>query len=41
MHKAFHPRDDIDWLYVSRKEGGWGLANTENCMDASIGGLED
>ena len=21
MHKAFHPRDDVDRLYVSRKEG--------------------
>ena len=21
MHKALHPRDDIDRLYVSRKEG--------------------
>ena len=26
MHKALHPRDDVDWLYVSRKEGGRGLA---------------
>ena len=26
MHKAFHPGDDIDRLYVSRKEGGRGLA---------------
>ena len=24
MHKALHPRDDIDRLYVSRKEGGRG-----------------
>ena len=22
MHKALHPRDDVDRLYVSRKEGG-------------------
>ena len=22
MHKAFHPRDDINRLYVSRKEEG-------------------
>ena len=27
IHKALHPRDIIDWLYVSRKEGGRGLAN--------------
>ena len=29
MHKALHPRDDVDRLYVSRKEGGRGLASTE------------
>ena len=22
MYKALHPRDDVDRLYVSRKEGG-------------------
>ena len=27
MHKALHPRDDVDRLYVSRKEGGRGLAS--------------
>ena len=37
-HKALHPRDDVDRLYVSRKEGGRGLANVE---DASIQRLED
>ena len=26
MHKALHPRDDTDRLYVSRKEGGGVLA---------------
>ena len=26
IHKALHPRDDIDGLYVSRKEGERGLA---------------
>ena len=25
MNKALHPRDDVDRLYVSRKEGGKGL----------------
>ena len=25
MHKALHPRDDVDRLYVSRKKGGRGL----------------
>ena len=41
MHKALHPRDDVDRLYVSRKEGGRGLAGIENSVDASIQRLED
>ena len=36
MHKALHPRDDVDRLYVSRKEGGRGLASIEDSDDASI-----
>ena len=41
MHKALHPRDDVDGLYVSRKEGGRGLASIEDTVDASIQRLED
>ena len=41
MHKALHPRDDVDRLYVSRKEGGKGLASIEDSVDASIQWLED
>ena len=41
MHKALHPRDDDDRLYVPRKEGGRGLASIENSVDASIQRLED
>ena len=41
MHKALHPRDNVDRLYVSRKEGGRGLANIEDGVDASIQRLED
>ena len=41
MHKALHPRDDVDRLYVSRKEGGRGLASSEDSVDASIQRLED
>ena len=40
MHKALHPRDDVDRLYVSRKEGGRGLASIEDTVDASIQRLE-
>ena len=41
MHRALHPRDDVDRLYVSRKEGGKSLASTEDSVDASIQRLED
>ena len=41
MHKTLHPRDDVDRLYVSRKEGGRGLASIEDTVDASIQRLED
>ena len=41
MHKALHPRDDVDRLYVSGKEGRRGLARIEDSVDASIQRLED
>ena len=41
MHKALHPGDDVDRLYVSRKEGGRGPASIEDSVDASIQRLED
>ena len=41
MHKALHPIDDVDRLYVSRKQGGRGLASIEDTVDASIHRLED
>ena len=41
MHKALHPRDDIDRLYVTRKEEGRGLASIEDSVDASIQRFED
>ena len=41
MHKTSHPRDDVDRLYVSRKEGGRGLASIKDIVDASIQRLED
>ena len=36
MHKALHPRDDVDRLYVSRREGGRGFASIEDSIDALI-----
>ena len=41
MHKALHPRDDVNRLYVSRKEGGRGLASIEDTVDASIQRLKN
>ena len=40
MHKSLHPRDDVDRLYVSRKEGGRGLASIEFTVDVSMQRLE-
>ena len=36
IHEALNPRDDIDRLYVSRKEGESGLASIEIRFDALI-----
>ena len=36
IHKALHPREDVDRRYVSRKEGGRWLASIEDSVDASI-----
>ena len=33
--------NDVDRLYVSRKEGGWGLASIEDSVDASIQWFEE
>ena len=41
MHKALHPRDNVDRLYVSRKEGGRRLASIEDSVVTSIQQLED
>ena len=38
---TMHPRNNIDRLYVSRKEGGRGLAITDDRFDISIKHLED
>ena len=41
MHKALHQRDDVDRLYVSKKEGGKRLASIEENIDTLIQCLED
>ena len=39
MHKAFHPRDDVDRLYAGRKDGGRGLISIEECVESAVLGL--
>ena len=41
MHKALHPRYDVDKLYVSRKEGGREFTSIEDHVNASIEQQED
>ena len=41
MHKALHHRDDVDRLYMSRKERGTGNTNMNDSVDASIKRLEE
>ena len=36
MYKALHPRDNVDRLYVSRKEGKRRLTSNEDNVDVSI-----
>ena len=38
IHKAL---DDVNRLYVSRKEGETGLVSNEDSIDALIQGLDD
>ena len=40
MHKALHPWDDVNRLYMSRREWGRGLDNIEDTVDPSIQRLE-
>ena len=35
MHKAFYLRDDVDKLYISRKEDDRGPASTEDNVDVA------
>ena len=41
MHKALHPRDNVDILYVSRRERRRGLAGIEDSVVTSIQRFED
>ena len=41
MHKTFHPKDDVDRLYVGRKDGGRGLISIKECVENSVLGLRE
>ena len=41
MHKALYPGDDVDRIYVSRKERRKELTSLEDSVDASIQRLKD
>ena len=41
MNKALHRSNDVDRLYVSRKEGGRGIDCIQDSVDASIQRRED
>ena len=41
MHKALYPRDNIESMYVLRKEGVRGYANIEDSVDTSLRRFED
>ena len=40
MHKALHPRNHVEKLYVPRKEGGKEFASIEDSVDTSIQRLD-
>ena len=41
LHRALHPRYNVDRPYVSRREGERGLARIKDSLDVSIQRLED
>ena len=41
MDKALHPREEVDRLHVSRREGGRGLVSIEEIVDTSIQGHKE
>ena len=40
MHKAVHPKSNVDRLYISRNEGGRGLFSIEDTIETSKTGLK-
>ena len=40
IHRALHPKSDVDTLYILRKERGRSLISTEDCVELAMRGLE-
>ena len=40
MHNGFHPRRNVDRVYIPRKEGGRGLHSVEDTVNLAVLGLE-
>ena len=39
LHGAFHPKSDVDRLYVGRDKGGRGLISCEKCVKSEENNL--
>ena len=40
IYRAWHPRSDVERLYIPRKEGGKVLISIADCVELAITGLE-
>ena len=38
MHNGFHPKSNVDQLYLSRTEGGRGLIRVQGTLETAIWG---
>ena len=40
-NNGFHPKSNVDWLYLLRSEGGGGLIGVQNIVETAIFGLRN
>ena len=41
MHNGFHPKSNVDQLYLSRSEGGRGLIRVQGAVETPILGFRN
>ena len=41
MHNGFHPKSNLDRLYLSRSEGGKGLIGVQDTVETAVLGLRN